>query len=261
MNDPHVKALLLAFLDDARISSGLPHAGAAKGLHHSYRGGLAEHILSVLRLVLRVADHYPMADRDLMMAGAFLVNVMKAVETSPDKGFESSDESRLVGQAVLTAQKIREKALALPHFPPLLEQHLTHLVISRTTAAWSPAPAQAAHDARGADRPLARRAGLAIASWTGGHAARPATSGGRRTSSTTTASSGRAPCPPRGAGRPWRAGGPPQGQGKDKKRERGEKGERSAEGLHPRGVRAPRPERVRAPGASSARAPAAAGAA
>ncbi|QRK07806.1 HD domain-containing protein [Archangium violaceum] len=130
VNDPHVKALLLAFLDDPQIAAGLPQAPAAKGVHHAYRGGLADHLLSVMRLTLRVADHYPMADRDLLLAGAFLHDVMKVAEISPEKGFEYTDEGKLVGHLVMTAQKIREKTLSLPNFPPLLEQHLTHIVLS-----------------------------------------------------------------------------------------------------------------------------------
>ncbi|HVG63667.1 MAG TPA: HD domain-containing protein, partial [Hyalangium sp.] len=111
VNDPHVKQLLLAFLDDPQVSSGLPHAPAAKGIHHAYRGGLAEHLLSVMRLTLRVADHYPMADRDLLLAGALLHDVMKVAEISPEKGFDYTDEGKLVGHLVMTAQKIREKTL------------------------------------------------------------------------------------------------------------------------------------------------------
>ena len=134
VSDPNVKALLLAFLDDPQLSAALPNAHAVKGVHHAYRGGLAEHLLSVLRLTLRVADHYPMADRDLLLAGALLHDVMRVGESSQDKGGEPSDEGRLVGHLVMTAQKIREKALGIPNFPPLLEQHLTHLVIAQNTS-------------------------------------------------------------------------------------------------------------------------------
>ncbi|MFP2910067.1 3'-5' exoribonuclease YhaM family protein, partial [Pyxidicoccus sp. 3LFB2] len=130
VNDPHVKQLLLAFLDDPQIAAGLPIAPAGKAMHHAWRGGLAEHLLSVMRLTLRVADHYPMADRDLLLAGALLHDVMKVAEISPDKGFDYTDEGKLVGHLVMTAQKIREKTLAIPGFPPLLEQHLTHLVLA-----------------------------------------------------------------------------------------------------------------------------------
>src|SRR6218665_2056573 len=75
-----------------------------------------------------------MADRDLLVAGALLNDVMRVGESSQDKGGEPSDEGRLVGHLVMTAQKIREKALGIPNFPPLLEQHLTHLVIAQNTS-------------------------------------------------------------------------------------------------------------------------------
>lgn len=130
VSDSHVRALLLAFLDDPEISGPLAVAPAAKGIHHAYRGGLADHLLSVIKLILRVADHYPMADRDLLVAGALLHDIMKVREISAEKGFAYTDEGRLVGHIVMTAQKIREKSRELPDFPPLLEQHLTHLVLS-----------------------------------------------------------------------------------------------------------------------------------
>lgn len=130
VHDHHVKALLNAFLDDPEIAEPLKVAPAAKGIHHAYRGGLAEHIHSVMRLAHRIADHYPMADRDLLIAGALLHDIMKVKEISSEKGFEYTDEGRLVGHLVMTAQVIREKALRLEGFPPLLEQHITHIVLA-----------------------------------------------------------------------------------------------------------------------------------
>jgi len=131
VHDPHVRALLLAFLDDPVVAERLPVAPAAKGIHHAHRGGLAEHILSVLRLGNRVADHYPVLDRDLIVAGALLHDIGKVVELAWDGGnTRYTDEGRLVGHLVLTAQAIRQKAAAIEGFPPLLEAHLTHLVLS-----------------------------------------------------------------------------------------------------------------------------------
>lgn len=130
VHDPFVKKLLVAFLEDPEISAGLPIAPAAKGVHHAYRGGLAQHILSVMRLAHRMADHYPMVDRDLLVAGALLHDVGKVGEISPQPGFEYTDPGRLVGHLVMTAQKIREKTALIEGFPPALEHHLTHLVVS-----------------------------------------------------------------------------------------------------------------------------------
>ena len=132
VHDRHVRALLLAFLDDEAIARGLPHSAAAKGIHHAYRGGLAEHILSVMKLAHRIAEHYPMADRDLLIAGALLHDIGKVKEIAPAgaEGFGYTDEGRLVGHLVMTAQMIREKASGIEGFPPLLEQHITHIVLA-----------------------------------------------------------------------------------------------------------------------------------
>jgi len=131
VGDPHVKALLIAFLDDPLVAQRLVSAPAAKGIHHARRGGLAEHILSVMRLGQRVADHYPMLDRDLVLAGAFLHDIGKVQELAWDGGnTRYTDEGRLVGHIVLTAQAIHEKASRIPGFPPLLEAHLTHGVLA-----------------------------------------------------------------------------------------------------------------------------------
>ena len=131
VGDPHVKALLLAFLDDPLVAQRLPSAPAAKGIHHAHRGGLAEHILSVMRLGHRVAEHYPVLDRDLVTAGALLHDIGKLQELAWDGGnTRYTDEGRLVGHLVLTAQAIREKAARIPGFPPLLEAHVTHLVLA-----------------------------------------------------------------------------------------------------------------------------------
>ncbi len=131
VGDAHVKALLLAFLDDPVVAERLPVAPAAKGIHHAHRGGLAEHILSVMRLGQRVAEHYPFLDRDLVTAGALLHDIGKVQELAWDGGnTRYTDEGRLVGHIVMTAQAIREKAARIPGFPPLLEAHLTHGVLA-----------------------------------------------------------------------------------------------------------------------------------
>jgi 3'-5' exoribonuclease len=83
-----------------------------------------------MKLAHRMADHYPMADRDLLVAGALLHDIDKVREISSEKGFEYTDQGRLVGHIVMTAQRIHQKASQLPGFPKALEHHLTHLVLA-----------------------------------------------------------------------------------------------------------------------------------
>jgi 3'-5' exoribonuclease len=130
VKNPHVRALLDAFLDDPQLGPAFRVAPAAKGIHHAWLGGLCEHTLSVLQLGWRICDHYPQLDRDLVTAGALLHDIGKAREISPEQGFEYTDEGKLVGHLVLTCQLIREKAARIPGFPQDLEWRLTHLVVA-----------------------------------------------------------------------------------------------------------------------------------
>lgn len=131
VEDPHVRALLLSFIDDPEIASRLARAPAAKEIHHAYAGGLVEHILSCVRLARRLADHYPMADRDLLIAGAFLHDIGKIQELQWRGGnIGYTDEGRLIGHLVITAQWIAERAKVITGFPKELEMHLTHLVLA-----------------------------------------------------------------------------------------------------------------------------------
>jgi len=129
ITDPHVKNLVKAFLEDDDLVARLRRAPAAKSVHHAYTGGLLEHTVSCLKLAHRLADQYPQLDRDLLAAGAFFHDLGKVRELSFDRTVEYTDEGRLVGHLVMTAQWIHEKARRVG-VPRDLEQHVVHLVLS-----------------------------------------------------------------------------------------------------------------------------------
>lgn len=129
IRNPHVRALLESFLDDAELGSAFERAPAAKSIHHARRGGLADHTLSVMRLAQSVSDRYPQLDRDLLVAGAFLHDFGKARELTA-AGEDYTDEGKLVGHLVVTCQLIHEKAGKIADFPRELEWRLTHLVVA-----------------------------------------------------------------------------------------------------------------------------------
>ncbi len=129
VTDQHVKSLVKAFLADDDVAGRLRRAPAAKTVHHAYPGGLLEHTVSCLKLAHRLADHYPQVDRDLLVAGAFFHDLGKIRELTYDRQVEYSDEGRLVGHLVMTAQWIHDKARRVG-VPRDLEQHVTHIVLS-----------------------------------------------------------------------------------------------------------------------------------
>jgi 3'-5' exoribonuclease len=130
VGDDFIRQLLNAFLDDPVIGPALKRAPAAKNVHHPFIGGLLEHTLSIMQLTHRIADHYPRANRDLMVAGALLHDIGKTRELTYEEGIDYSTEGRLVGHLVMSTQWIHEKASKIPNFPPALTMHLTHLVVA-----------------------------------------------------------------------------------------------------------------------------------
>ena len=130
LRDPHLKALLGAFFDEPEVIEALERP-FNKGGPQAQRGTVADHLLSLAKLAQRLADHYPMVDRDLLVTGALLHDIAKLRELTRDKrDSDSVDEARLVGHAVMAAQAIHDKAAQIPNFPRALEHHVVHLVLS-----------------------------------------------------------------------------------------------------------------------------------
>ena len=127
--DPHVKDLIKSFLEDEDVAGRLRRSPAAKTVHHAYPGGLLEHTVSCLKLAHRVADHFPQVDRDLLVAGAFFHDLAKVRELSGERNVEYTDEGRLVGHLVMTAQWVHDKARRVGASREL-EQHVVHMVLS-----------------------------------------------------------------------------------------------------------------------------------
>ena len=84
-----------------------------------------------MRLGQRVADHYPMLDRDLVTAGALLHDIGKVRRTGLGRRQHPLHRRGPAGRHIVTtAQAIREKAARIPGFPSLLEAHITHGVLA-----------------------------------------------------------------------------------------------------------------------------------
>jgi 3'-5' exoribonuclease len=104
-------------------------APAARSMHHAYIGGLLEHSLSMAALANILASHYPSVKRDLLVAGALLHDMGKAVEYDVSGGFSFSDDGRLVGHIVRAIIMIEMAAAELDINESTLRQ-LVHLIAS-----------------------------------------------------------------------------------------------------------------------------------
>ena len=81
-HQPRPKLLLTTLLADPAIAAAYREAPAARQLHHAWLGGLLEHVVSLLTLADRVAAHYPILDRDLLLTGVILHDIGKIRELS-----------------------------------------------------------------------------------------------------------------------------------------------------------------------------------
>ncbi len=128
--EPHLKLLLNTLLDDPRLAAAYQEAPAAKQLHHAWLGGLLEHVVSLLGLADRVAPHYPLVHRDLLLTGVILHDIGKVRELSWDIGFEYTLEGTLLGHISMGASLAERTMDALPNFPPKLKTLVLHLILS-----------------------------------------------------------------------------------------------------------------------------------
>jgi 3'-5' exoribonuclease len=103
---------------------------AAKGIHHAFRGGLLEHVVSMLELALHFAAHYRELDRDLLLVGVLFHDLGKIQELGAMPDNDYTPVGRLVGHVVLGRDLLRERAAAIPDFPADLLLQLEHLVLS-----------------------------------------------------------------------------------------------------------------------------------
>lgn len=125
-----LSALLHSFFGDEKIAELFQKAPAAKGLHHTYIGGLLEHTLSVVRLLEMVAGHYEGLDKDLLITGGILHDIGKIYEFSYGRIVDYSDPGRLLGHIVIGLEMIDERIAMIPDFPEQIATELRHLIIS-----------------------------------------------------------------------------------------------------------------------------------
>jgi 3'-5' exoribonuclease len=103
---------------------------AAKSMHHAYRGGLLEHVVSMAELALLVCRHFRDLDRDLVLVGVLFHDLGKLRELGAMPVNDYTLEGRLVGHVVIGRDLLVERCAALEGFPADLRLLLEHLVLS-----------------------------------------------------------------------------------------------------------------------------------
>jgi 3'-5' exoribonuclease len=128
--DPHLRALVQAFMADPEIAAAYRNAPAAKTLHHAYIGGLLDHVVSLFRSCDLVSRNYRQINRDLLLTGAFLHDIGKIHELAYTRSFSYTSRGQLLGHMIIELEMLQAKIAQVPGFPNELKTLLEHLIIS-----------------------------------------------------------------------------------------------------------------------------------
>lgn len=124
------QGLVTQLLLDESFLVDYANAPAARNMHHAYIGGLLEHTLSMAKLAVHLASHYPFVNRDLLLAGTLLHDMGKAIEYDISKSFNFSEDGRLVGHITRAVVLVEKAAAELGTIPEEDLRHLVHLIVS-----------------------------------------------------------------------------------------------------------------------------------
>jgi 3'-5' exoribonuclease len=128
--DPHLKALVEAFMSDPEIAEAYRNAPAAKTLHHAFIGGLLEHVVSLFNSCDLMCRNYPQINRDLLLTGAFFHDIGKIQELTYNRSFSYTTRGQLLGHMIIELEMLQAKLAPVPGFPEPLKTLLEHLIIS-----------------------------------------------------------------------------------------------------------------------------------
>ncbi|MBO6003219.1 MAG: HD domain-containing protein [Mailhella sp.] len=123
------KKFVRSVLSHPGIKARLLTAPAAKAIHHARSGGLLEHSLSVARMCLAMADHYPGLDRQALLAAALLHDIGKIEEMTGPLDTEYTVNGNLLGH-IVQGLLLLEPFLERSGLEPGLKDHFRHLVAS-----------------------------------------------------------------------------------------------------------------------------------
>jgi 3'-5' exoribonuclease len=126
-----LRELLRSVVTDPEMSAKLKVTPAALKIHHAFRSGLLEHVVSLCELAVLLAGKYSRLELDWLIAGAVLHDLGK-VETLQISGlrFDYTVRGQLVEHIALGLEILERFATQQPEFPIEIKTVLQHLIVS-----------------------------------------------------------------------------------------------------------------------------------
>ncbi len=129
-----VRTLLVQTLNEPEVKTRLRTHPAAKTIHHAYRSGLLEHILSIAKLMNLIHAHYEsdgvLMDRSLLVFGAIFHDIGKLWELDGEGPYGYTDRGRLLGHMSIAVELIEKNSTEIEGMTDRLKDKLKHIILS-----------------------------------------------------------------------------------------------------------------------------------
>lgn len=112
-----------------RFKKELTEAPGSSKLHHNYRSGLLEHIVSMVKIARVAALQYKI-DEDLLLAGIFLHDLGKLIEISRNYSHDYTNEGYMIGHLVLSRDILLQEAQKIKGLEKKVLLKLEHMILS-----------------------------------------------------------------------------------------------------------------------------------
>lgn len=129
LNDVYIRDLLRLIVTDGEIARRLKIWQAGKSIHHAYKSGLLEHILSCSELALTLSKHYRV-NHNYVVAGCILHDLCKVYELTDGLNVEYTEEGKLVGHLVKGLEIVDRFSYKIKNFPHYMKMHLKHILLA-----------------------------------------------------------------------------------------------------------------------------------
>ena len=129
LNDVYIRDLLRNIITDGEIARRLKTWQAGKSIHHAYKSGLIEHILSCTELAITLSKHYHV-NGNYVVAGCILHDLCKIYELTDGLNVDYTEEGKLVGHLVKGLEIVDRFAYKIKDFPHYTKMHLKHILLA-----------------------------------------------------------------------------------------------------------------------------------
>ncbi|MDO4628641.1 MAG: HD domain-containing protein [Planctomycetia bacterium] len=132
---PALQKLAQCYREDVDFMEKFQLLPAGIKHHHAYRGGLLEHVVTMMTLAQKIGESYEYLDSEILLFGTFLHDTGKTVELECDPEFAYTDAGQLLGHIHLGVSMLEEKIREYERrfgekFPNSLAMTLKHMIAS-----------------------------------------------------------------------------------------------------------------------------------